>query len=116
MLASTRTLASPRGAALAGNLGCCPGRRIDGLVRIGHPSGVGAGEMNPYQRCSARLRLAFGERRVVVERVRVIGVAMPPAVDGDRGDIPICVEAARTEDPRKLVARVRLEFLETERI
>src|ERR1700719_2587060 len=104
------------GSALAGNLGRRPVRRIDSLVRIGHPRGVGAGEMNPSQRCSAHLRLALGRRRVIVERVRVIGVAMPPAADGDRGDIPICLGAARTKDPRELVARLRLEFLETERI
>src|ERR1700682_683738 len=102
--------------ALAGNLTRRPVRRIDRFVRIGHPRGIGAGEMNPSQRCSARLRLALGERRVIIERVRVIGVAMPPAVDGYRGDIPIRVEAAWTEDPRELVARVRLELLETERI
>src|ERR1700692_2861788 len=72
--------------------------------------------MNPPQRCSARLRLALGRRRVIVERVRVIGVAMPPAVDGYRGDILIRVETAWSEDPRELVTRVRLEFLETERI
>jgi len=47
MLASKRTLASLSGWALAGNLGRRPVRRIDGLVRIGHPRGVGAGEMNP---------------------------------------------------------------------
>src|ERR1700686_4619391 len=92
--------------ALAGNLARDPVRGVNRPIGIGHPGGVRAGKMDASKPRAACLDLAIRLR--VKQRVGLVRIAMAPAIDGDGSDVPIGIEAARTQDSAELIASVRL--------
>jgi len=73
-------------------------------VRIGAAGGIGI--RNSYS--TDRLMAIDGQFRLllfVVQAIEPVGVAMPPAIDADRGDVAPGIETVSPKDARQLVNR-----------
>src|SRR5215471_19113368 len=71
--------------------------------------------MNASERLPAQADLTLRSGLIVEQRIHVIRIAVPPAVDGYGLDVPLRVEPACSEDPRQLVAGAALEHIERQR-
>ena len=87
---------------------------VDGRVGVGAPRGVGVGNGDlpePLARDDPGLILVVLPVGIG-EQVALVGIAVRPAVDGDRLDVAGRVETARRQGAPKLVANGALERLE----
>src|ERR1700690_3605539 len=89
-------------------------RLINGGVGIGSGARIGIGDGDTTESPAPdHIGALLGrDREIVEQRVELIGVAVPPAIDRDRHDIGFRVEARVAKHALKLIADFRFECLE----
>jgi len=74
-----------------------PLRLIDRFIGVGRRAGIGIGDCDPSECTPAdHVRALLRGEGWVAECVVGIGIAVRPAIDGEREDIAGWIEAART--------------------